>query len=175
MTVRTDLTVDYSVSPRIITIAAPSAEISIQDLHDSLRAIEDEPTNMGYDILVRSAGKEDLGGGVTVGITATLQNAKLAFEARPGPVYAQCSISGGNLVAVDANQAAISPVEPTAFTQIVLTASVAASAIPAEAEWTTQEKADVMAGSFTAEEHDTLLADAKTAATQKPAAVSFRV
>ena len=145
MTVRNDITVDFSASPRIITIAAPSDAVSIQDLHDTLRTIEDEPANMAYDILIRSAGKEDLGGGVAVGITATLQNAKLAFEARPGPTYEQCSITGGNLVAVDGNQATISPIEATAFTQIVLTASVAAAALSSITEWTKSEKDELAA------------------------------
>lgn len=167
MAVRNDLTVDFSLSPRIITVASPSAVVTIQDLHDTLRSIEDEPTNMAYDILISSAGKEALGGGVQVGITATLQNAKLAFAARPGPSYVQCTVTGGNLVAVDANGDGIDPIEPTAFTQIVLTNAVSAAVLTAE--WTQAEKADLMADvqaaqQWTQAEHDALLADAQKAA-----------
>jgi len=82
MAVRDDLSVIWALSPRIITIAAPSTEITIQDLHDTLRDIEDEPHAMAYPSLISTAGKEPLGGGVTVGLTATLQDAKIAFEAR---------------------------------------------------------------------------------------------
>jgi len=68
----------------------------------------------------------DLGGGVAVGITSTLQNAQLAFAARLGPTYIQCIVSGGNIVAVDANGDPISPIFPTAFTQVVIAASSSA-------------------------------------------------
>jgi hypothetical protein len=142
MAVRTDFTVDWSASPRIITIADPSASVSIQDLHDTLRSIEDEPANMAYDHLINSAGKESLGAGVLVGITAELQNAKLAFEARGGPSFVQCTIIGGNLVAVDGNGDAIEPIETTAYTQVVLTNSTSASLI---AEWTAVDIARVRA------------------------------
>jgi hypothetical protein len=60
-------------------------EASIQDLHDTLRAWGDEPDNHSYDIIVDSAGKEPLGGGVSVGITMTLANALVEFEARRTP------------------------------------------------------------------------------------------
>lgn len=82
MTVRTDISVNFNLSPRLITIAAPSTEIVLQDLVDTLREIEDELINMDEDHLIDAAGKEDLGGGVSVGITATLRNAQLAFEKR---------------------------------------------------------------------------------------------
>lgn len=82
MTVRNDVVVDFTVNPRIITVLAPSTEITIQDLHDTLREIEDDVFNLKEPILISSAGKEALGGGVLVGITATLQDAQLAFETR---------------------------------------------------------------------------------------------
>ena len=124
------VTVDFTVSPRIITVPAPLTEISVQDLHDTLTDIEDDLHNgMQYDRLIRSAGKEPLGGGVAVGITATLLNAKLAFAARAGPSFIQCIVSGGNLVAVDDVGANIDPIEPTAFTQIVAAASSSATSL----------------------------------------------
>lgn len=84
MAFRTDVTVDYQISPRIITVASPSDEITIQDLHDTLTGIEDSIPLEGpeHPGLIESAGKEDLGGGTTVGITATMQDAQLAFQAR---------------------------------------------------------------------------------------------
>ena len=149
MGVRTDLTFDFTVSPRIITVDSPSTEITVQDLHDTLVTEEANIQNMTFLRLISSAGKEDLGGGTEVGITSTLQNAKLAFEARPGPTYVQCNVSGGNLVAVDANGASIDPIEATAFTQVVRTSSSSATLIQATAEWTQQEKDDHIGGGFT--------------------------
>ena len=82
MTTRSDVTVYYHLDPRLIIIAAPSTEMTMQDLHDTLQDIDDEPANMSYPHLVQSAGKDDLGGGVTVGITLTLRNAQIAFARR---------------------------------------------------------------------------------------------
>lgn len=127
MVVRNDITVDWFASPRIITVAAPSTDITIQDLLDTCRELEDDITNTVYDPLASAAGKENLGGGIRVGITLTLQNAVLAFEARLGPTYTQCRVSGGNLVALDVNGDDISPIYPTAFTQVLTTASSSAT------------------------------------------------
>ena len=40
MSFRADITIDWSLSPRIITVAAPSVEVSMQDLYDTLRTLE---------------------------------------------------------------------------------------------------------------------------------------
>lgn len=124
MAIRSDLTVDWEVSPRIITVAAPSTTITIQDLHDTCRDIEDNlPEALEFAKLIDSAGKEPLGGGAFVGITATLQNAKLAFEARPGPTFVSCTVNGGNLVAVDANGDNMDPIQVTDYTQVTISQS----------------------------------------------------
>jgi cytoskeletal protein CcmA (bactofilin family) len=139
MTVRTDVVIDWTVSPRIITVLSPSTEIVIQDLLDTCREAEDDLPNLIHKQIISAAGKENLGGGVKVGITVTLLNAVLAFEARPGPSYVQCRVSGGNLVAVDSVGADISPIYPTAFTQVITTASSSA---------TLQEQTDIQYSSF---------------------------
>lgn len=127
MTIRSDLSIDWSVSPRIITVDSPSIEVTMQDLLDTLRNMESASDAMDEKPIVDAAGKEPLGGGVSVGLTISLLNAKLAFEARPGPTYVQCSASGGNLVAFDDVGSNISAIEPTAFTQVLLTASSSAT------------------------------------------------
>src|SRR3989304_4614580 len=128
MAIRNDLSVNWEVSPRIITVAAPSVTITIQDLHDTCRDIEDNlPESTPFDHLIDSAGKEPLGGGVLVGVTATLQNAKLAFEARPGPDFVSCTVFGGNVVAVDANGVNMDPIQTTAYTQVTIAQSSSAT------------------------------------------------
>jgi hypothetical protein len=210
MAERSDLTTFWEESPRIVEVADPSSEIVLQDLHDTLKSNteqasenDDSLDNMDDEPLIDSAGKEDLGGGVSVGITSTLQNAQVAFESRLSPASTgtittqdtngqllidasgtlvtdgvtrgavvinftdqsiteilevlsntqartrvlragtdnqfdvsdsykiwnieQCNILGGNLVAVDDLDASISPVFPTAFTQIVRTSSASAT------------------------------------------------
>ena len=127
MTIRTDVSVDWERSPRVITVAAPSTEITIQDLVDTCRYYEELLVNIDDPHLINAAGKEFLGGTTYVGITATLQNAVLAFEARGGPTWILCTISGGNLVAVDSDGNNIDPRLPTAYTSIDRTASASAT------------------------------------------------
>ena len=131
MAVRGDLTVDYTVSPRVATIAAPSTTVTIQDMYDTLATEHARAYNSTYTVLIKAAGKDDLGGGKRVGITATLLNSKIAFEARPGPTYIQCSVTDGNLVAVDASDVSMTSVQVTAFTQIVVEKSTSPSLVKA--------------------------------------------
>ena len=119
MTFRSDITVDWSVSPRIITVASPSVELLIQDLIDTLRDLEDDIVNMGYKAIVRATGKQSLTSDLLVGITCTLLNARLAFGDRAGPSFIRCDIKGGNLLAVDSDDLFVEVIEVTDFTQIV--------------------------------------------------------
>lgn len=138
MTIRTDVTVDFTQSPRIITVAPPSTTITIQDLNDTLRSIEyQQPSGLQQSSLLAAAGKTALGSGVYTGVTLILQNAQLAFAARAGPATTQCTVSGGNLVAVDVNGNVLSPISPTAFTQVVLAQSTEAALLSSTASATT--------------------------------------
>lgn len=85
MTTRNDFSVEYNTSPRVAEIAAPSVEVVMQDVVDTLRKHEDSFQGMGFPKLVNASGKEDLGGGTSVGITVANQNTLLAFEARRTP------------------------------------------------------------------------------------------
>lgn len=88
-------------SPRIIEVAAPSTEILMQDLVDTIRSIEDDLKYMDDIFFISASGKESLGAAGKAGIIVTLNNALLQFEARPGPDWVQCLVQGGSLVAVD--------------------------------------------------------------------------
>lgn len=133
MTIRSDLTIDWEVSPRIITVASGSNTISIQDLIDTCMYECALPANMDDDILLESSGKEYLvaDGSVKVGLTVTLNNAQIAFEARPGPDWVLCIIDGGNVVAVEDIYAQprvyFDPRKPTAYVSVDRTASSSAT------------------------------------------------
>ena len=107
MAIRDDFTIDWGAHPRIITIAKPSTECSMQDLLDTLRFMEAEPVAMDNKSIVDSSGKEVLDTTNKVGLTVTLQDATVGFEARDGTEFGgtnewtQCFFDGGNLVAVD--------------------------------------------------------------------------
>ena len=73
-------------SPRLVEILEPDTEISIQNLINLIRDWEDSDEGMLFDYIISAAGKEDLGGGVSVGITATLNNAQILFSARTTPL-----------------------------------------------------------------------------------------
>lgn len=100
MASRTDLTFEYNDDPRVAEIAAPSTEITMQDLVDTFRDAEYSWQGNTFKKLLNASGKEDLGGGVQVGITAALQNILLSFEGRTTPAETGTVTSNpGSLVA----------------------------------------------------------------------------
>jgi hypothetical protein len=121
MSFRDDITIDWSVSPRIIEVAAPSTTLTIQDLYDTLRSLGAGVDAIDKDEIIDGSGKEDLGGGTLVGLTVKLLNAQVKFEDRPGPDYIQCTVKDGNLVGgVSGN-----PIKESAYTQVKLILSAA--------------------------------------------------
>lgn len=71
----------WFIEPRMIEVQAPSVELTIQDLVDTVRDFEYSWAGMSHPKLLNATGKEALGGGLFVGITAELQNADVLFEA----------------------------------------------------------------------------------------------
>ena len=127
MSIRYDFTIDWSQSPRVITIAAPSTECGMQDLHDTLRYMESQPDAIDDASIVDSSGKETLDTTTKVGLTVTLQNAVAGFEARSGPAWVGCAFIGGNMVAVDTAGEVIDPINYTAFVSPSRTSSASAT------------------------------------------------
>jgi len=124
---------------RLITIEAPATEVTIQELINAIRDWEDEQSSMSYPHVVEGSGKEDLGGGVKVGITLKLLNWRLKFADRTGPDWIVCNIRGGNLVAVDENGDTMYAIAPAEFVTVSLTGSSSA---------TLQELEDIQYSSF---------------------------
>ena len=75
-----DIIIHTSLDPRIIEVLSPITDVTVQEIVNAVRDWEDD--NLSFKSLIGAAGKESLGGGVTVGITATLQNAQLMFTGR---------------------------------------------------------------------------------------------
>jgi len=114
--------VDPTVSPRIITVPESDGDsITIQSLVNQIRGWEDDQANLSHARLLATSGKENLGGGALVGITAKLENTKVKFAVRESPTT--CSISGGNLVAVDSYGETMFPVEPSGNVTVQLAQS----------------------------------------------------
>lgn len=109
---------------KIITVESPQVILIIQDLHDDIRLYEEKNQNLEIAKIADASGKEDLGGGVNVGITLRLlDNWRVKFEDRAGPSTVSVSITGGNLVGgLNGN-----PIAPSAFTQVAVTSSSSAT------------------------------------------------
>lgn len=123
----------FNKTTKIITVESPQTTLTIQDLHDDIRLFEHLNQNLEVEQIAEASGKQDLGGGVTVGITLELINDwRLAFAARPGPDTVICTVSGGNLVATNAYDN--NPIYPTAFTQVVISQSSSATVIEAPSD-----------------------------------------
>jgi len=121
-------TLTFDKISRVITVDAPDTEITVQSLLDQIRDWEDELENMDLYKVCDASGKEALGGGVKVGITVTLIDWHITFEARTGPGYTLCSISGGNLVTLISSTGIYeNPITPSAFVTITLTSSSSAT------------------------------------------------
>lgn len=133
------VTVNWDLSPRIITIPAPLDEITIEDLNDTLQDIEDSEEGITFKTLREISGKEQLASNVFVGLTCKLLNAKIEFEDRSGTNWIVCNVYGGNLVAVDANGVSMNPIEPSDYITVTKTSSTSASIIQVGSALTTEE------------------------------------
>lgn len=110
---------------KIIEVPIPDVELDLQYLINQIREAEDDITpGMAYSKIVDAFGKQDLGGGVKVGITVVLLDGwRVRFEARPGNDYVSVRITGGNFV----GEAGANPVAPSAYTQVTVAQSTSAT------------------------------------------------
>jgi len=93
---RTDISFDFADSPRIAQVDAGAPDLSIQDLLDTIRVTEDEFISMSFEKLANASGKDDLGGGLLVGITLAMQNLKVALEANRTPAQSGTATTGSS-------------------------------------------------------------------------------
>lgn len=127
MTIRNDLSVDWEATPRIIEVASPSTEITIQDLVDTIREFEENLSNLCYPRLLDCAGKQYLSPGKYVGITVELQDARVKFEDRVS--WTRCKVIGGNLVAYSISGDSTEAIEVSEFTQVTVELDVSPALI----------------------------------------------
>lgn len=113
------LTFDFINS--IIEVPSPDTILTMQDLINQVRDQEDELTpGLNFSKIADATGKDDLGGGVTTGITVRLLDSwQIRFEARPGPSTVQCFVTGGNLVGGPGGN----PIANSAYVQVIVQSS----------------------------------------------------
>jgi hypothetical protein len=118
--------ITFDKALKTILVEAPAASVSVQELDNAIRDYEPTQGMMDYPPIALASGKEDLGGGLYVGITLELlDDWRVQFEARTGPAWTPCRISGGNLVAF--NSFGDDPVKPSAFTYVTRALSTSAA------------------------------------------------
>ena len=119
---------------KIIQVDSPQTSLDVQDLVNQIRLYEENLLNLDYGTIVNAYGKQPLGGGAYVGITMELINDwRLAFEARNGPDTVLCTLSGGNIVAV--NQYNNNAIYPTAFTQVIISQSSSPTLVQSSSDY----------------------------------------
>lgn len=134
---------------KTITVLSPGVAVGVQELVDKIAGYMDEPSQLSIDVIADWEGKAGLGGSEFTGITLTLINDwRVQFEARGGPTYISCQVTGGNLVAI--NAFSDNPIKPTAFTQVQIRQSQAPTIINAGVEefWDALRSAHTVGGSF---------------------------
>lgn len=120
------MAIEFAKATKVINVTAPQTSVFIQDLIDAIRDYEDNIVNMELLQIANATGKQDLGGGVLVGITLELINDwRIAFSGWFGPSTQGVSVGGGNLVAT--NQFSNNPILPTPFTQVAVQSSSSAT------------------------------------------------
>lgn len=115
---------------RVIQVDDPveGTSVTVQELVNAIREYEEELDFFDYGHICNAFGKQDLGGGVQVGITLELINDwRIQFET-PGPsttitVY----VKGGNLVAV--NSFSNNPIKPSDYVTVIIAQSTSPSII----------------------------------------------
>lgn len=122
-------TLQFDRVNRLIIVLSPDTEVSVQELYDKSADYLDEPAQMDLANFVQAAGKFNLGGGEFTGVALRLLNWKVQFEDRAGPGITQCSVTGGDLIAVDAIGDPTNAIEPSTNVFAVIRQSTAPAAI----------------------------------------------
>lgn len=110
---------------KIIEVPIADTSLDLQFLINEIRVAE-AALNPGitYKKIADAFGKQDLGGGVFVGMTVVLLDGwRVRFAARPGTDTVSVRISGGNFV----GEAGANPVAPSAYTQVTVAQSSSAT------------------------------------------------
>ena len=126
-------TLTFHPASKVIRVAEPDVEVTVQELVDSIADWLDEPANLDITWFAEWAGKVSLGGTPELFSEVVLiltDDWRLEFEGRAGPDYVACVVRGGTFVA--ANSYDNNPIKPSAFTQVQIRQSISGSLLDAE-------------------------------------------
>jgi len=124
---------NFNFTTKIIEVPSP-ANAAVQDIWNAIVKASADIQSMDDEEIATISGKEALGGGQFVGITLSLINGwRLQFEAQGGPDWVRRTVSGGNVVTSQADQApaggpavgdADDPIAPSAYVTATIAQSV---------------------------------------------------
>ncbi|MHA2264410.1 MAG: hypothetical protein ACXAEN_18610 [Candidatus Thorarchaeota archaeon] len=129
------MSIEFDRTNRLVLITSGQTSVTVQNLVNSVRDYEDNPANMDLQQIVNATGKQVLGGGAQVGITAELINDwRIAFSGWQGPSEEPVFVTGGNTVAT--NQYGNNPVsaDNSPYTSITIQQSTSPSIIGVTAD-----------------------------------------
>lgn len=132
------MALSYDYTTKLIGVPQADAQpILLQTLINSIRDEEASERGIIESQIADAVGKDDLGGGVSTGITVALRSTwKLNFAAG---AY-QATINGGNLADV------LDRVNNTGSPQVVALSSAAATIVAIGSGVTSQDKTDIIDG-----------------------------
>lgn len=118
----------FDEANKLVLVDAGVTEVTCQQIYNACRRFEGELANLDILPLVRAGGKDDLGGGRTVGITLTMINDwRVKFPDEAGPTVEIRQITGGNFLAV--NQFQNVPIDASTFVSVIIAQDTSASSI----------------------------------------------
>jgi hypothetical protein len=110
-------TLTFDRTLKTVTVLSPETEVDVLDVYSQAQDWLQQVANLDVLAFVTIGGRDALGGGEFTGLTLTLlDDWRIEFEARGGPAYIPCIVSGGNTVAI--NSFDNNPIKPSAFTQV---------------------------------------------------------
>lgn len=117
---------------KIITVPIADSTLDLQYLINEIRSAEHNlAPGLAYKKIADAFGKQDLGGGVKVGITIVLLDGwRVKFADRPPSTTVSVTISGGNFV----GEAGANPVAPATYVQVTIAQSTSASLVSSSAD-----------------------------------------
>jgi hypothetical protein len=124
-----------------LRILDPTVEVTVQELVDETKELEQHLWNHTYPQMIAPTGKDPLGGGQYTAITnALVYGWQYEFEEKAGPTVEHCLVKWGNLVAfTDFKQTVQEPFNQTDYTWVQYAQSTAPAALGLETVQATLE------------------------------------
>lgn len=134
------MAIEFDYALHLINITSPQDTLSCQQLLDAIRTEEATATGIRYAPIATASGKEDLGGGVNVGMTVQLID---PWQVKFWSGNYIAKVAGGNLVGGPDGD----PIAYSAGVQVLLVQSAASTIVTTSS-----------GSGLSAEEHDKLMA-----------------